>query len=245
MSKNLARWSAICLICLLGGSWSAVQAGVVQLSNFTDFSAYPYNTATYALSVPGTDLFMGCGPTTGAMILGYFDHQGAASLLTPPTPAGVDEGVATAVALRGAAYMQTGTAFGASDGFGSIYRIKPGLENYASDRGHEVDVMIHAWDGYDPTNDPAPDPDGSDWLNSYGVYDDAWNNDGDFWDYTGGAWTIDDSDFYTFTAAKLLAGIPIFLTIDQDATSDGGDHWVPMVAVDDTGGNYQYGYYDT
>ncbi len=239
ISRHLVRWSAL---CLLGGLCSPAQAGLVQLSNFSDFPAYPYNTTAYSASVPGPDLFMGCGPTTGAMILSYFDHQGATNLMMPPTPTGVNEGVATAVALRGAAYMQTGTAFGAPDGFGSVYRIKPGLEDYAADRGHKVEVMVHAWAGYDPTNDPLPDPDGSDWLNAYGAYGDAWLNDGTFWTFDGTNWGIDDTAFYNFTSAKLLAGIPIFLTIDQDAT-EGGDHWVAMVAVDDV--TNQYGYYDT
>jgi len=227
-------------ICLLIGISYEISRATVYISDYSDFPAYPYNTGVYW--TPGLG-FVGCGPTTGAMILGYFQNrEGYSNLLTPPTPAGVDQGLATAKTLHGPGdhlglYMQTGT-----DGFGGVYRIEPGLEGYVASRGPEiiganihnysVDVMVHVSPIYGPGN-----PNG---WNAYGPFGTSWTNDGNFWvQDISGNWHIDPALFRAWTAAKLAAGIPIFLTIDQDIT-EGGDHWVAMVGVDDTLDRYYY-----
>jgi hypothetical protein len=226
---------SLCL--LIGISYQISNGAPVTIADFPDFPAYPYNTGAYWSYLSA---YVGCGPTTGAMILGYFQNrEGYSNLLTPPTPAGDDQGLTTALALHGGAYMQTGT-----NGFGSVYRIEPGLEGYVADRSPEVigtnlhnysvNVMIHVAPAYNP---PVA------WLDAYGPFGISWMNDGDFWVQDVALnWHIDPDLFRTWTTAMLLAGIPIFLTIDQDPI-EGGDHWVPMVGVDDTLELYYY--YDT
>ena len=205
-------------------------AAQVYIANFSDFPAYPYNTSSYMQG----GSYVGCGPTTGAMIMGYFHHvegmSGSSGLLKNPI-SGTNEGLETAWALHGSSYMQTG-----SDGFGSVYRIEPGLEGWAADRGYEVKVMIHASTSYDPNSSD------SDWLNAYGAYGDSWTNDADFWVNSGGSWSIDANKFCDFIAPKLSAGIAIFLTIDTNLDGS-GDHWVPLVGYDKA--TSRYAFYDT
>jgi len=235
---------SICL--LIGISYEISRAAPVMISDSADFPGYPYNTAAYMQG----GAFVGCGPTTGAMILGYFQNrEGYFNLLTPPTPAGDNQGLATAWTLHGPAYLATG-----ANGFGSVYNVKPGMENYVASRGPEViglnshdysvDVMIHTSPNYTNAN-PGSWQGAPNGFNSYGAYGDAWTNDGTFYqtDAAGNWIGIDPALFRTQTMAWLLAGIPIFLTIDQSADILGSDHWVPMVGVDDTT-NYYY-YFDT
>jgi len=193
---------------------SIVYATPVGIIDFAKFPAYPYNTAAYWDPVDG---YVGCGPTTGAMILGYFQHHfGLTGLLTSPVP-GVNEGLNTAWTLHSPSYMNTG-----SNGFGSVYNIEPGLEDYAADRGHEVKVMAHAATDEDPVTS---------WYNDYGPYGDAWTNDGIFWLHPGGVWSIDPDLFCDFVAPKLASGIAIFLTVDSDSV-EGGDHLIACVCYD-------------
>jgi hypothetical protein len=214
---------------------SVAYAAPVYIASSADFPAYPYNTTAYQNAAGD---YVGCGPTTGAMILGYFAHHfSLAGLLTPPTPSTVDEGLATAWSLHSASYMKThGHEDPPNNGFGSVYDIKPGLENYAEDRGYEVKVMAHAATSADPATSS---------YNNYGAYGDAWTNDGIFWvDLGGGSWTIDPDDFCDWAEPKLAAGIAIFLTIDTVGNYDiYGDHWVPCVGVD--GDTNLYYWYDT
>ena len=124
--------------------------------------------------------------------------------------------------------------------------MKPGLEDYAADRGYEVLVMCHA-----PTGTVAGD-DWYDWFlpdDSYGPYGVAWIDDGFFWRVYGadGDLGIDADDFCDWAQPKLAAGIAIFLTIDTAGNYDVyGDHWVPCVGIDkDAGVYYWYNTYDT
>jgi len=218
----------IFLCCLVGLSYHFADAAPTYITNLSNFPAYPYNTGAYS----DLTTYVGCGPTTGAMILGYFQNEyGAANLLTPPTPATVDQGLQTAWRLHSSTYMQTGP-----DGFGSQYRIEPGMENYASDRGYDIDVLFHVSPTYTSPN--------ANW-DAYGPYPTTWVNDGNFWVETSpGVWDIDDAAFFTFTSAKLAAGIPIFLTIDYDSL-EGGDHWVPMIGVELINNAATYYFYNT
>jgi hypothetical protein len=218
----------VCVGLFLALTVHNAPATTTYIKDFANFPAYPYNTGAYQAG----GAYVGCGPTTGAMIFGYFQNEyGAANLLTPPTPTGVNQGLQTAWALHGNAYMQTG-----ADGFGSVYRIEPGLEQYAADRGYVVDAMIHVSPTY-----TSPNPT----WDAYGPFGKSWTNDGTFWQETSpGVWDINKAVFSSWVASKLTAGTAIFLTIDHDAT-EGGDHWVPLVGVDDDGHYYFYDTYDT
>ncbi|MFO7889770.1 MAG: fibronectin type III domain-containing protein [bacterium] len=192
------------------------------------FPAYPYNTVSYKQS----GAFVGCGPTTGAMILAYFQHvynlPTQNGLLTDPGQ-GVDEGLNTAWVLHGSEFMDTN-----NDGFGSQYKIKSGLEDYAEDREYELEVMIHVSPKYSISNNT---------WDQYGAYGDAWINDGYFWqENAGGDWEINVEDFCDFADSVFALNIPIFLTIDTNM-DQGGDHWIPMVGYDRT--SQKYAFYDT
>ncbi|MFC1569035.1 sugar-binding protein [bacterium] len=231
MSGWLKRRNSMALSLVLLTSLTIQRASSQEyIKDFSDFPKYPYNTVAYKQG----GAFVGCGPTTGAMIFGYFDHSyglGANGLLTSPVT-GVNEGLNTAWVLHGSQYMKT-----QSNGFGSVYDIKPGLENYADSRGYQVTVMAHASPYYTGPSDPN-----ASWLNDYGPYGTAWLNDGYFWRDSGGSWWIDADDFCDFVDAKLSAGITIFLTIDTDEDRN-GDHWVALVGYNKS--TSQYAYYDT
>ncbi len=206
-------------------------AAPVYIKNYSDFPAYPYNTASYMQG----GAYVGCGPTTGAMIMGYFHHVNSLSsttgLLTNPGT-GVNEGLNTAWTLHGSQYMNT-----QANGFGSVYDIESGIENYSTNRGYNVRVMIHASTTYDPNSSDA------NWLNQYGPYGDSWDNDGYFWRKNAdGTWDIDANDFCDFVNAKISQGIAIFLTIDTDMDRS-GDHWVALVGFDKA--TSKYAYFDT
>jgi len=208
--------------------WGESSEDAVYITDFNNFPAYPYNTTSYKQG----GAFVGCGPTTGAMIFGYFDHVYDSDLLHNPV-SGVNEGLGTAWRLHSSSYMNTG-----ANGFGSVLDIEPGLENYADNKGEIVDAMIHVGTDYDPNSANA------NWLNDYGPYGSSWNNDGDFWvhNQSNDTWSFDVEKFCDFVEPKLLVGIPIFLTIDTDMDK-GGDHWVPLVGFHRT--NEEYYYYDT
>ncbi|MBN2441397.1 MAG: hypothetical protein JXJ04_08620 [Spirochaetales bacterium] len=205
----------------------------IYIARFDDFPGYPYNTDEYSGI---TYRYVGCGPTTGAMILGYFYNvHGLENLLTPPVPSGADQGLATAKALRSAQYMDTN-----SDGFGLPGNIEKGIENYVDDRNilYDVDVMFHV--------SPIYGPDSAHWNETYGPYGESWTNDADFFQTDiNDDWYIDPRAFYDWSATKLRAGIPVFLSIDYNHT-EGGDHWVPMVGVGiDENDEIVYYYYNT
>ncbi len=220
----------IILFFLLSNSQPVISAAV-YIKNFSSFPAYPYNTAAYKQG----GAFVGCGPTTGTMIFAYFHHvenmSASTGLLTSPGT-GVNEGLNTAWVLHGSQYMNT-----AANGFGSVYNIEPGLENYATSKGHKVKVVIHASPTYS-----NPGSSEASWLNDYGPFGDAWTNDGIFWRKNGNVWDIDANDFCTFVDGKLSQGIAIFLTIDTN-NDKSGDHWVALVGYDRS--TSRYAFYDT
>jgi PKD repeat protein len=221
----------MCALC------NVVYAAPVYIDVLTDFPAYPYNTLAYMKG----GAYVGCGPTTGAMILGYFEHHfGATGLLKNPV-AGVDEGLETAWELHN--YMNTG-----ADGFGSPQYIKPGMEDYAEDRGYEIKVMVHYEIGIDPADVNTA------WYDGYG---DGWTDDVDWWiDLAGDKYEIDDDKFCDYVEAKLAAGIGVWLSVDpgkEDPPDSGvyvplgsADHWIPCVGVDkDAGTYYLYNTWDS
>jgi hypothetical protein len=201
------------------------------LSDFSSFPAFAYNTSSYKQG----GAFVGCGPTTGAMMFAYFQavHSMTDLLVDPGVALDTDIGLNTAWALHGGSYMNT-----QPDGFGNVLDIEPGLEKYAGDRGYSVRVQIHVGASYsDPSSTDAA------WLNQYGTFGDAWTNDGAFWQKNAnGTWKINADGFCDFLEDPLSQGIPIFLTIDSDGNGS-GDHWVPLVGFDRSSG--QYAFYNT
>lgn len=227
LAKRLATSIAACLACVATAPSFAAYTSLKDLA--TNFDPYAYNTGAYYDSVLG---YIGCGPTTAAMILNYFSLEYGASGL-------IEAGgsLDTAKTLHGpgnnvGAYMQTGT-----DGFGSVYRIEPGIEGYATTQGYNVDVVIPVSPIYNAGNTGGWD--------DYGPFGPSWNNTGDYFQTDGTNWWIDDTKFYNFMSTKLAAGIAIFLTVDSDGNG-GGDHWVPLVGVGlDADGKGTYDYYNT
>lgn len=204
------------------------------IADFSSFPAFPYNTAAYKQG----GAFVGCGPTTGAMMFAYFQsvHSLTGLLVDPGVTIQVNEGLNTAWELHGSQYMKT-----LATGFGDVNNIKSGLEKYANDRGFSLKVVIHVGPSYSNPNsaDAA-------WLNAYGTFGDAWTNDGAFWiKNANGTWKIDAEGFCDFLTDPLSMGIPVFLTIDSDGNGD-GDHWVPLVGFDRSAKKYAfYNTYDT
>ena len=94
------------LFLLIAGIFSAppAQAAVVYIKDYSDFPAYPYNTSSYQQG----GRIVGCGPTTGAMIMGYFHHvenmSSSSGLLKNPG-SGVNEGLNTAWELHQSQYI--------------------------------------------------------------------------------------------------------------------------------------------
>lgn len=227
LARRLGTSIGACLACFAAAPSFAAHTA---LKDFANFSAYDYNTGGFQTPALG---FVGCGPTTAAMILNYFGNEFGASGLME-----AGGGLATAKTLHGpgdhlGAYMQTGT-----DGFGSVSRIEPGIEGYATAKGYNVDVVIPVSPTYNAGNTGGWD--------AYGPFGTSWNNTGDYFETNGTDWWIDDTKFYNFMAAKLSAGIAIFLTVDSDGNGS-GDHWVPLVGVglDDSTGLGTYDYYNT
>ncbi len=224
MKNRITRWGlALSLMAF------RTAAAADYLADFSQFPAYAYNTVAYLQG----GAYVGCGPTTGAMMFAYFQaRHSLTGLLTNPGT-GADAGLNTAWALHGQSYMKT-----QNNGFGDVQYIQSGLEQYAADRGFSLKVTIHASTWY---SDPAS-PDAA-WLNAYGPYGDAWMNDGAFWiRNTNSTWTIDPDLFCDFMFMCLGQGVPVFLTIDTNADG-GGDHWVALVGYDRT--SKQYAFYNT
>jgi hypothetical protein len=224
--------AALFLIAFLG---QIAGATTVEIKDVGNFIAYDYNTSAYMQG----GAYVGCGPTTGAMVLDYFQREnGYSNLLTNGS------GLDTAWSLHSSTYMDTN-----SSGFGSVYNIKPGMENYVASRSPEViagqthnysdQVTIHVG----PTNTP---PNAN--YDAYGAYGDAWNNDATFYAYAAGNWSIDPAAFYTQVAGWLQSGTAVWVTVNSTNQlvngQRGADHWIPLIGVSDTNG-YQYEYYNT
>ncbi|MBN2000611.1 choice-of-anchor D domain-containing protein [candidate division KSB1 bacterium] len=228
MNPDAKNFLVVLLTLLVLGSIAAPAISQpVYIKDFSSFPAYPYNTVFYKSG----SIYVGCGPTTGAMIMGYFHHvegmSATTGLLFNPMSDEL-EGLNTAWALHGSAYMNT-----MPNGFGSVYDIEPGLEGYAEDRGYKIEVMIHVSPTYNPSSME---------FQTYGPYGTSWMNDGTFWTVTGGVWGIDANKFCDFVEPKLAAGIAIFLTIDTDLNGE-GDHWVALVGINRS--TLKYAFYDT
>jgi hypothetical protein len=180
------------------------QTGLAVPVVIGDVPGHGFNTSPPPGGYPEV---IGCGPTSGVMILETFDNQGltgGSPLITSP--------LADAWTMHDS-YMGT-DAFG----FGPPSQFHFGVEQFALDRGWVVDAVIHV----EPTTfNPA------DWP-AYTVGPDL-ATDATFWDTS--TWDINDSAFLAFLAVEIDAGRPVVMTVDSDG--DGGDdHWMVGAGYD-------------
>jgi hypothetical protein len=197
-------------ICVLIG----LQSSYAAQTYLTDVPGYGYNTVAYKVG----DAYVGCGPTSGTMILDTYDNR----LATPGSL--VSDPLTTAWDLH-YNYMNTNAG-----GYGNTTDFHYGMQDYASDHGYVLDAVIHV----EPTTyNPA------DWT--YAVPDDL-VADATFWNTT--TWNINVDDFIDFIAPEIAAGDPLMFSVDTDGSGEGlADHWMVCVGYDDTAG--QWGGYNT
>jgi hypothetical protein len=192
------------MMVLAGMSFQSAHAVPVVL---TDVPAYGYNTAAYMVG----GRYVGCGPTSGVMVLDTYDNR-------LPTPGSlVPDPLATAWNLHHN-YMGTDAA-----GFGSGFNFQRGLESYASDHSYLLDAVVHAEPGESALG----------WWPGYVLGSDL-VEDVAFWDaHAPGTdpTTINADAFINFIASEIDAGDPLVATVDSGGTV-GADHWMAVVGYD-------------
>jgi len=191
-------------IFIIGGLLLALASSAVSAPTvLTDVPGYGYNTGAYRVG----GRYVGCGPTSGTMVLATY-----ASRLAAPSSL-VSDPLATAWDLHHN-YMSTNAA-----GFGAGLDFQKGMESYASDHGHSIDAVVHVEpSSYVPAEWPGYTV-GSDLV-----------TDATFWNTS--TWDILDSLFIDFIADEIDAGDPLVLTVDSDGV-DGTDHWMVCAGYDD------------
>ncbi|MHB1025264.1 MAG: PEP-CTERM sorting domain-containing protein [Desulfobacteria bacterium] len=187
-----------------------------------DVNGYGYNTINSGTGngydgLPGA---IGCGPTTGAMIMEYWARHGAPGLSNGST--------ADARLMGTSAYMNTNAA-----GFGTPINFQYGMESFALARGYNLDAVLHV----SPT-DSAAGWAAAGYNTAAGNHDIAF--DAAFWNTT--TWQIDPTAFLNFLGAEINAGNPVSITVNGDPNNPatvpggGGTHWMAGVGYDlDTG----------
>jgi hypothetical protein len=147
---------------------------------------------------------VGCGPTSGVMILKTYTNQGATGLIGD--------------ALTDAWDMHYNYMNTDSGGFGKPSDFQFGVEDFALDRGYIIDAVVHVEPtSFDPTHWTAY-TEGPDLA-----------KDATFWDTS--SWDIVDNQFLAFLKAEIDADRPVGLTVDSD--KDGKtDHWMVGVGYD-------------
>lgn len=201
MKKTFLRFSMTLLLTIFL-SLGAVQTSDAIQVYIGDVIGYGYNSAAYMSG----GRYVGCGPTSGAMILDTYDNR----LATPGDLVG--DPLSTAWDLH-YNYMNTNAA-----GFGAPADFHYGLEDYAFDQGYLLDAVIHVEPtSYLPANWPE-----------YVAGDDL-ITDATFWNTS--TWDIIDNAFLNFIKPEIDAGDPIMLTVDSDSNG-GTDHWLVCVGYD-------------
>ncbi len=171
-------------------------AGALQVT-IPDVLGYGYNS--------GSSPFVGCGPTSGVMILDTYDNRGVA-------PGLIVDPLADAWNMH---YNYMGTN---DNGFGAPSDFHFGVEQFAFDRGYIVDAVVHV----EPTTfNPAQ-------WSAYTVGPDL-ALDATFWNTS--TWDIIDNLFLDFLAVEIDADRPVVLTVDSDSNG-GDDHWMVGVGYD-------------
>jgi len=183
-----------------------------------------YNTSTHQ-GYDGQLHAIGCGPTSGAMILDWWNDHGAPGLIGDP--------LVDARTMYTTTYMKIGPVAGNNEGFGKSSDFQIGLEQFGLDRGYKVDAVIHV----EPT---YYNPSGWSDYNAAPVGI-AVDPDATFWDTHGTSdasqWTIKEPDFLDFIAAEIDAGKPFGATVASQGLG-GGDHWMVGVGYDRENGTW-------
>jgi hypothetical protein len=176
----------------------------------TGFEGFGYNTLNNGKGYDGQPGAIGCGPTSGSMILNWYTDMG-------PAPGLIGNSLADARAMGAPAYMNTN-----SEGKGAPRDFQFGLEKFAYDRGYVIDAVVHV----EPTTFDAADWPG---YNTTGTSDIA--KDATFWNTQTTPWDINDAQFLAFLKGQIDLGRPLGVTVDSDG--DGGtDHWMVAVGYD-------------
>jgi hypothetical protein len=201
MEINQMKIKIICTTAMF--VLAVVSSSIAAPTLLTDVPGYGYNSAAYMIG----GRYVGCGPTSGAMVLDTYDSR----LATPGSL--VSDPLATAWDLHHN-YMNTNAA-----GFGPGLDFQNGMESYASAHGHTLDAVIHV----EPTSyNPAG------WV-GYTLGSNL-VTDATFWDTV--TWDIMDAAFIAFIALEIDAGDPLVLTVDSDGNGS-DDHWMVCAGYDD------------
>jgi len=185
--------------------------------------AYGYNTIdALGNGFDGLPGAIGCGPTTGTMILKYYTDK------PPGAPGLIGVPLQDARTMGSPTYMDVNLS-----GFGPSSKFQFGLEKFAYDRGYIVDAILHL----EPTTfNPANWP-------GYTVGPDL-KLDATFWNTT--TWNINSNDFLNFLKTEIDAGRPVSVTVDSDGIGgvdsggfyNGTDHWMVGMGYDLANGQW-------
>lgn len=222
MRRSVFR-SMIMMVALFALPFTAGAAQVVL-----DVTGYGYNTISGGLGADGQTGAIGCGPTTGAMIMEYYTRHGATGLITDPLADARLMGAGPLNPVNNSpTYMNTN-----SNGFGPSSQFQFGFESFAADRSYDINAAIHV----EPTSFNAA---------SWPGYTVGTNliTDANFWNTT--TWDINDAAFISFIKAEIDAGRPLSASVYGDPdfaagtilntgyTYGGATHWMPLVGYDD------------
>lgn len=191
-----------------------------------DVNGYGYNTISGGNGADGLTGAIGCGPTTGAMIMEYYTRHGAPGLITDPLADARLMGAGPQNPVNSSPlYMNT-----KDDGFGPSSQFQFGFESFAASRGYDINATIHvAGNLADYSSSPS-------WnMYTFSGPDQNIVADVNFWD---ASWQIDSTAFLNFIAAEINAGRPVSLSVAADPNNPaltlggGASHWMPAVGYD-------------
>jgi hypothetical protein len=233
-------------IALLIFGAAALPVGTASATVVTlDVNGYGYNTISGGLGADGLAGAIGCGPTTGTMIMEYYSRHGASGLISSNPladarlmGAGPNNPINTSVT-----YMNTNAA-----GNGPSFQFQVGFESFAAFKGYDFNAAIHV-------AGPLSGYQGSSGWNMYTFSGPNQNifGDANFWNTT--TWQIDPTAFISFIKAELDAGRPLSASVygdpnspagtvlDTGSTNGGATHWMPIVGYDDV--NNKWAGYNT
>jgi hypothetical protein len=216
------KFAAVASVIVVALTLSPVMTAYAVGPVFLDVTGYGYNV------IPAPDggaNVIGCGPTTGTMILEYYSRHGAPGLIGTPL---VDARAMTA-------YMNTDAG-----GFGPSQDFHFGLEQFAYDQGYYFNATIH--------KEPTTHVPGPFWEGIYGAPGAPGSGadlvlDATFWNTT--TWDINDGDFLNFVKTEIDAGRPLSMSVASQGVGGGADHWMVCAGYDlDAGLWYGYNTWD-